>query len=290
MNPLQLLREATKEFPLLKYAWGVIGIVAVIAIIGGLHLSSINVPIISILTVLGVMVLIFVFSIIATKNSDPLIRIPFLVLVYTIVLSVCASVIILGVFVFTGHPSNLNNFFNLTNQTNSNNSSIPNYQTSKVNSHDTQQTEINPFLNYPSIFPKDKPNLTIYDSKNYLTRFNKSKTNELELSDLGKEAFEQGDYEWSKNFFKQCKLVQSSKVWMSNYPYFAGDYFLTNQKDSAIIILNEMYNQVGIPFTYLSHAPPISMLLNALNDTKQKVQPQYQSIIDKYVDMVTNKQ
>ncbi|KRB55499.1 hypothetical protein [Flavobacterium sp. Root186] len=73
MNPISVIKEAIKEVPIVKYALGIAGVVAGIAIIKSFNLSNKDIPLISILIMLGLMILLFVFASL-TKSQDKILK------------------------------------------------------------------------------------------------------------------------------------------------------------------------------------------------------------------------
>jgi len=108
-NPFNLLKEAISKVPFVKYALGIAGIAAAIAIIRSFGIDNSSVPIISILVMLGFMVLLFIFSTLTKSKERPL-KIAGYVLVYTTVLITCISSVLLATSVFFDLPKPINEY------------------------------------------------------------------------------------------------------------------------------------------------------------------------------------
>lgn len=85
LNPLTLLQEATKKVPALKYAFGIVGIAAVIAIIKGLGIKNASIPIGTILLVFALLILFFVFSVLV-RSKNRSVQSAGVILLYAVVL------------------------------------------------------------------------------------------------------------------------------------------------------------------------------------------------------------
>lgn len=90
MSPFQILKEAIKKNPSMKYALGVVGIAAAIAIINGFGIQDAKLPVITILILFGLMILLLIFSSIS-KSKDPNLRLAGYILVYMTLIIVCVS-------------------------------------------------------------------------------------------------------------------------------------------------------------------------------------------------------
>ncbi len=106
-NPLLLLREASKKVPAMKYAFGIVGIAAVIAIIKGLGIKNSSIPIGTILLVFGLMILVFVFSVLV-KNKNKSIQNAGIILLYGVVLLAVLSGGLLISSIFFDFPKPIN--------------------------------------------------------------------------------------------------------------------------------------------------------------------------------------
>jgi len=93
-NPFTILSEAIKNVPFVKYALGIAGIVGALIIIKSLNANENIFPLLPILIMLGLMVLLFLFSTMTTSN-DKVLKIAGYILVYTVVLITCFSSILL---------------------------------------------------------------------------------------------------------------------------------------------------------------------------------------------------
>src|SRR5450830_640648 len=102
MNPLQLLREATKAVPAVRYALGVVGIVATIAIVRGFHLQW-SVALIGTLVLFVFMIILVVFAQVAQAPSGEF-RLPVLVITWFVIVLFMASASVLFSSVFFNRP------------------------------------------------------------------------------------------------------------------------------------------------------------------------------------------
>jgi hypothetical protein len=104
MNPSQVFREAIKAVPQIKWALGVGGIVAVIAIIQGFHLDW-RVAVLGTIVMMVLMVMLVIFARVADPTSN--LRLPGLVLTWFSVFIVIGSACLLFTCVFFSWPRDL---------------------------------------------------------------------------------------------------------------------------------------------------------------------------------------
>lgn len=104
MNPILILREAMKKIPVLKYALGVAGMGAVIAIIDRFKIGDAKIPWIAILILFGFMILLLVFSSFL-KSKDPYLRVAGYILIYTTLIIVCTVSILFVTSAFFDWPT-----------------------------------------------------------------------------------------------------------------------------------------------------------------------------------------
>jgi hypothetical protein len=97
MNPLKLLREAVKAVPAVKFALGVAGIAAVVAIVLGFRLEPER-AVFGALIVLALMFVLAIFSRFASKNISLLLPAKVLVWFYTSAVIVATTLLITGYF------------------------------------------------------------------------------------------------------------------------------------------------------------------------------------------------
>lgn len=110
IEPLKILNDAIKKVPFVKYALGVAGICAAIAIIRSFGIDNYqSIPILSILIMMGFMILLFVFSML-TKSKDLTIKIAGSILVFTTVIIACLSSILLTLSVFFDIPKPITSY------------------------------------------------------------------------------------------------------------------------------------------------------------------------------------
>ena len=105
ISPLQLLREAIRAVPALKYALGIVGIVAAIAIIRALTIKP-QFAYLGILMMLLLMTLLVLFAYIS-KMKESYIHTPALIMVYFIIVVTIAGSTFLFTSVFFQWPRNL---------------------------------------------------------------------------------------------------------------------------------------------------------------------------------------
>ncbi len=135
-GPFKILNEAIKKVPFVKYALGVAGMAATVSIIKLLSIEDYNIPIISILVVLGLMVLLYIFSNLS-KGKDRHISTSGYILVYTIVIITCSSAFLLFTSVFFDFPKPIGKYY------------VSNKEKDGKELQDTTKKKINP------VAPKD---------------------------------------------------------------------------------------------------------------------------------------
>ena len=80
LTPLEALREATKQVPAVRFAVGVIGVIAALAI-ATTFFHSVPAAVLAFLVMLVLMVLLYAFSILVVSGTGPF-QIPVLILMY----------------------------------------------------------------------------------------------------------------------------------------------------------------------------------------------------------------
>jgi hypothetical protein len=115
MNPFSLLKESITKVPFVKYALGVAGIAAAIAIIKSFGIQNNHIPIISILIMLGLMVLLFIFSSF-TRSVDVNLKRGAYILVYTTIFITCISCFLLASSVFFDFPKPITRYLSSPDQ------------------------------------------------------------------------------------------------------------------------------------------------------------------------------
>jgi hypothetical protein len=103
ISPISLLKEAVEKVPFVKYALGIAGVAAAIAIIKSFGIQSNHIPIIGILIMLGLMVLLFIFSSF-TSSVDQNLKRGAYILVYTTIFITAVSCFLLASSVFFDFP------------------------------------------------------------------------------------------------------------------------------------------------------------------------------------------
>ena len=89
---VNLYKEAVKRLPAIKYSWGLVAIICILALINFFKLGDTKVVFRSALLALGVIFLIFIFSFL-TRTNDKAIRYGMYILTYAIILTTTALVI-----------------------------------------------------------------------------------------------------------------------------------------------------------------------------------------------------
>lgn len=123
---INLYRNAVKKLPVLKYSWGIIVIICILALITSLRIGTPEALFKASLYIIGIMFLIFIFSLIA-KTNDKTIKYPLYVLVYAVLLTITAFVIGFAVHNFTdnkydiyyrlfGYPDNKSEIANVKSE------------------------------------------------------------------------------------------------------------------------------------------------------------------------------
>lgn len=87
-----LYKEAVKRLPAIKYSWGLVAIICILALINFFKLGDITIVFRSSLLALGIIFLIFIFSFL-TRTNDKAIRYGMYILTYAIILTTTALVI-----------------------------------------------------------------------------------------------------------------------------------------------------------------------------------------------------
>ncbi|GEM_PF-5691563 len=114
LSPLGILREAVKAVPAVRYALGVAGIAAVIAVVAGLKIdlrvAAFGTPII-----IGLMYVLLTFSSLAGQRSKRSLRLPALVMAWAFLcLSIMSSTLLATAFFFQW-PMDLESYFGKSN-------------------------------------------------------------------------------------------------------------------------------------------------------------------------------
>jgi hypothetical protein len=105
LNPLKILEKAVKQVPQLKYAFGVLGLVSVIAIVVGLKVD-LQIAVFGVIVVLILMVLLVVFAQLVAANPA-IFLLPVLVFLWTAVGVGSLTAIFLFTSAFFNYPLDL---------------------------------------------------------------------------------------------------------------------------------------------------------------------------------------
>jgi hypothetical protein len=119
----------------------------------------------------------------------------------------------------------------------------------------------------------------------FATLFADYRGDEVALANLGEAAFLRGNYDWTIKFLEQARLVQTSKVWMNEYPYLAAAYLLgPNDSQKFAATLEEMLRQMEVPNTYLHRGVTIGFAMEKLNNVRRSVPVQYRRVVDTTIE------
>lgn len=109
MNPFSVLNAAIKKVPFVKYALGVSALSAAISIVKAFKIESYTIPVTTICIFLLLMLLLFIFSRIATsKDRHP--RLGGNILMYSTVFIICASSILFTSSIFFNYPKPISEY------------------------------------------------------------------------------------------------------------------------------------------------------------------------------------
>lgn len=131
--------------------------------------------------------------------------------------------------------------------------------------------------------------LKVRGPRDFEQMFPEVRTNELELSRLGEEAFDNRDYAWAIKFLEQARTVSSSGVWQSSFPYLIGSYLILGQPTKATTSLDEMFRRIDEPFGYLTNATTLGFLVNNFGKVRKVLGPEHQKLVDTTIDRVIEK-
>jgi hypothetical protein len=109
-NPLELLREARRAVPSVRFALGVLGVMAV-GTIGASWFVNLRAGVITFVSLLACMYLLLFFSVAARIQNW--LKIPVLIFACVLMLILIVSMVFAAYFVFTGRPKAFGRFFNL---------------------------------------------------------------------------------------------------------------------------------------------------------------------------------
>ncbi|MEO5889940.1 MAG: hypothetical protein ABIQ31_06775 [Ferruginibacter sp.] len=97
---VSLYETAVKQLPALKYSWGLVAIICILALVNFFNIGRSEVVFRSIIWTLGIIFLIFIFSFL-TKTDDKIIRTGLYILSYSILLTLTALVLGFAIHTFT---------------------------------------------------------------------------------------------------------------------------------------------------------------------------------------------
>ena len=104
--------------------------------------------------------------------------------------------------------------------------------------------------------------------EDYPALFERHRGDELMLGTLGKAAFRNEKYDWVIKALEQARLVQSSKVWQSGYPFLIGTYMLTGETDKVSAATEEMFREIDAEYGYLTWPSQLGRLLSDFGDVR----------------------
>jgi hypothetical protein len=107
MKALIILKESINRIPVLKYAFGIVGIAAAVAAIKGFGIENYTIPVIAILIIFGFMILLLIFSSIL-KSKDSKLKMAGYILTYTTLIITCISSFLLFTSAFFKVPIDFN--------------------------------------------------------------------------------------------------------------------------------------------------------------------------------------
>jgi hypothetical protein len=108
ISPLQILKEAIKAIPAVKYALGIAGIAASVAIVAGFQID-LRVAVFGTIIMIGLMTVLVVFARLAASPSK-FVHIPALLLAWGFVILILASATLLFTSFFFGKPRELKDY------------------------------------------------------------------------------------------------------------------------------------------------------------------------------------
>lgn len=106
MKDLKFFKDDVNEIPVSKFFLGILGIAGVAAAIKGFGINDYTIPVITILTIIGVMVLLVIFSSIS-KSKDRKLKLAGYIMTYTTLTIACLSAMLLFSSAFFNFPLKL---------------------------------------------------------------------------------------------------------------------------------------------------------------------------------------
>ncbi|MCI0494915.1 carboxypeptidase-like regulatory domain-containing protein [candidate division KSB1 bacterium] len=110
LSPFRILKEAIKAVPAVKYALGVAGIASVIAIVAGFKIDY-RIAVFGTIIMIGLMLLLLIFSNAASPKNKRSLRLPSLVLTWSFLLLILFSTTLLASSFFFSWPQELAFYF-----------------------------------------------------------------------------------------------------------------------------------------------------------------------------------
>lgn len=109
ISPLKVIKEARKNVPALKYAFGVLGLLAVLAITVGIWKLDLRVAVFGPIILIGVMTILVVFAKLSTLPGSAF-QIPALILLWFTLIVTMGAILLLGTSVFFSWPLDLSHW------------------------------------------------------------------------------------------------------------------------------------------------------------------------------------
>ena len=109
LNPLKILNEARKNVPALKYAFGALGLLAVLAIVVSIWKLDLRVAVFGPIILIGVMTILLVFAKLSTLSESDF-QLPALILLWFTLIVAMGAILLLGSSVFFSWPLDLSHW------------------------------------------------------------------------------------------------------------------------------------------------------------------------------------
>lgn len=110
LSPFRILKEAIKVVPAVKYALGIAGVASVIAIVAGFKIDY-RIAVFGTIIMIGLMLLLLIFSNAASPQNKRSLRLPSLVLTWSFLLLIICSTTLLSTSFFFSWPQELAFYF-----------------------------------------------------------------------------------------------------------------------------------------------------------------------------------
>lgn len=114
IDPLSIIREARKNVPALKYAFGVLGLLAVLAVVTGIWRLDLRVAVFGPIVLIGLMTILVLFAQLSSLPKK-IFQIPGVILLWFTLIVTMAAIVLLGVSVFFSWPLDLKHWLIASN-------------------------------------------------------------------------------------------------------------------------------------------------------------------------------